>query len=36
MYDDVDLMKNSYLKEFEEICKIDSIKEIMKCGFSAQ
>jgi hypothetical protein len=36
MYDDVDLMKNSYLKEFEEICKIDSIKEIMKCGFLAQ
>ena len=36
IYDDVDLMKNSYLKEFEEICKIDNIKEIMRCGFLAQ
>ena len=36
MYDDVDLMKNSYLKQFEEICKIDNIKEIMRCGFLAQ
>lgn len=36
MYDDVDLMKKSYLKEFEEICKIDNIKEIMRCGFLAQ
>lgn len=36
MYDDVELMKNSYLKQFEEICKIDNIKEIMRCGFLAQ
>jgi hypothetical protein len=36
LYDDHDLMKSGYIKEFEEICKIDSIKEIMKCGFSAQ
>jgi hypothetical protein len=36
MYDDVDLMKNSYLKEFEEICKIKNIKEIMRCGFLSQ
>lgn len=36
MYDDVDLMKKSYLKEFEEICKIDNIKEIMRCGFLSQ
>ena len=36
MYDDVGLMKNSYLKQFEEICKIDNIKEIMRCGFLAQ
>ena len=36
MYDDTDLMKNSYLKQFEEICKIDNIKEIMRCGFLAQ
>ena len=36
MYDDVELMQKSYLKEFEEICKIDNIKEIMRCGFLAQ
>lgn len=36
MYDDVELMKKSYLKQFEEICKIDNIKEIMRCGFLAQ
>lgn len=23
----------SYINEFEEICKIESVKEIMKCGF---
>lgn len=36
MYDDVELMQKSYLKQFEEICKIDNIKEIMRCGFLAQ
>ena len=36
MYDDVELMQKSYLKEFEEIRKIDNIKEIMRCGFLAQ
>ena len=36
MYDDVELMQKSYLKQFEEICKIENIKEIMKCGFLAQ
>jgi hypothetical protein len=36
MYDDTALMKKSYLKEFKEICKIDNIKEIMRCGFFAQ
>lgn len=36
MYDDVELMQKSYLKQFKEICKIDNIKEIMKCGFLAQ
>ena len=36
MYDDQDLMKSRYLQEFEELCKIDNIKEIMKCGFLAQ
>ena len=36
MYDDQDLMRSRYLQEFEELCKIDNIKEIMKCGFLAQ
>lgn len=36
MYDDVNSMRNSYLKQFEEICKIENIKEIMRCGFLAE
>ena len=36
MYDDVDSMRKSYLKQFEEICKIENIKEIMRCGFLAE
>ena len=36
MYADHDFMKSGYLKEFDAICKIDNIKEIMKCGFLAQ
>ena len=28
-------MNNRYLDEFAEMCKIDNIKEIMKCGFLA-
>ena len=26
----------SYIDEFEEICKIESVKEIMKCGFLSE
>ena len=38
MYDDVyvPMMKDSYIKQFREICEINNIKEIMKCGFLAQ
>ena len=36
MYADHDFMKSGYLKKFDAICKIDNIKEIMKCGFLAQ
>lgn len=37
-YSKPDLMdsRNEYVKEFDEICKIDNIKEIMKCGFLAE
>ena len=33
VYADEELVKNLYHREFEELCKIDNIKEIMKCGF---
>ena len=36
VYADEELVKNLYHQEFEELCKIDNIKEIMKCGFLAQ
>ena len=36
VYADEELVKNLYHREFEELCKIDNIKEIMKCGFLAQ
>lgn len=36
MYADHEFMKSGYLKEFDAICKIDNIKEIMRCGFLAQ
>lgn len=36
MYDDYEYMRSSYIKEFNEIIKIDNIKEIMRCGFLAQ
>ena len=36
MYDDHEYMRSSYIKEFNEIIKIDNIKEIMRCGFLAQ
>ena len=37
-YSEPDLMdsRDKYIKEFDEICKIDNIKEIMKCGFLAE
>ena len=28
-------MLNSYIKDFQELCKVSTIKEIMKCGFMA-
>lgn len=36
MYDDHAYMRDSYIKRFEEICKVENIKEIMKCGFLAE
>ena len=35
IYADHESMNNRYLDEFAEMCKIDNIKEIMKCGFLA-
>ena len=36
MYDDHAYMRDGYIKRFEEICKVENIKEIMKCGFLAE
>lgn len=36
MYDDHEYMKSSYIKEFNEIIKIENIKNIMKCGFASR
>lgn len=36
MYDDHEYMKSSYIKEFNEIVKIENIKNIMKCGFASR
>jgi hypothetical protein len=36
MYDDHAYMRDSYIKRFKEICKVENIKEIMKCGFLAE
>ncbi len=36
MYDDHEYMKSSYIKDFNEIIKIDNIKNIMKCGFASR
>ena len=36
IYADEELMKNRDIQQFEELCKIDNIKEIMKCSFLAQ
>ena len=35
MYDDHEYMRSSYIKEFNEIIKIENIKNIMKCGFAS-
>ena len=35
IYADHESMNNRYLDEFAEMCKIDNIKEVMKCGFLA-
>lgn len=36
MYADIEFTKSGYIKDFTEMCKIDNIKEIMRCGFLAQ
>lgn len=36
LYNDHAFMRDGYIKRFEEICKIENIKEIMKCGFLAE
>lgn len=36
MYDDHEYMRSSYVKEFNEIIKIENIKNIMKCGFASR
>ena len=36
VYANEEYVKGMYRQEFEELCKIDNIKEIMKCGFLAQ
>lgn len=34
MYKDAsESMLNSYIKDYQELCKVETIKEIMKCGF---
>lgn len=36
MYQDAsESMLNSYIKDYQELCKVETIKEIMKCGFMA-
>ena len=36
MYQDASLsILNSYIKDYQELCKVSTIKEIMKCGFMA-
>jgi hypothetical protein len=36
LYNDHAYMRDGYIKRFEEICKTERIKEIMKCGFMAE
>ena len=35
MYKDNESILNSYIKDYQELCKASTIKEIMKCGFMA-
>ena len=36
MYQDAcESILNSYIKDYKELCKVETIKEIMKCGFMA-
>ena len=35
MYQDNESILNSYIKDYQELCKVSTIKEIMKCGFMA-
>ena len=36
MYQDAsESMLSSYIKDYQELCKVETIKEIMKCGFMA-
>lgn len=36
MYNDHEYMRSSYIKEFNDIIKIENIKNIMKCGFASR
>ena len=36
LYNDHAYMRETFIKRFEEICKVENIKEIMKCGFMAE
>jgi hypothetical protein len=36
LYNDHTFMRDGYIKRFEDICKVENIKEIMKCGFLAE
>ena len=36
LYNDHAFMRDGYIKRFEEICKVENIREIMKCGFMAE
>ena len=36
LYNDHAYMRDGYIKRFEEICKVENIREIMKCGFLAE
>lgn len=34
--DDCESILNSYIKDYQELCKVETIKEIMKCEFMAE